>query len=394
MRTLHSCLKPVLTAALALALAPYGHAQSEAVKVGVSLSMTGPAAVLGLGARKAIDLYPRMIAGVKIDYQILDDVSDTTQAVTNVKKLLSEEKVDVLLGPSTTPQSLAVIDSVAEAGAPMIAFGSATKIVTPMDAKRRWVFKVPPNDDVWVGGIVRHMAATGIKSVGFIGFSDALGDSWANELNRFTKEHSIKITDDERYGKTDTSVMSQALKLIATNPDAILVVAFGTPAALPVITLRDRGYKGKIYVNVAGATREFMQLAGSRAEGTLLTVAIGQVWEQLPDSNPLKAINRSFVEMYEAKNGKGSSNFFALQAYDGARILERAIPVALKQARPGTQQFRAALRDAIEGVRDLPAAGGVFNISPSDHGGLDGRAVVMVEIRQGVFKLTDRQSKL
>ncbi len=389
MRSLLSWVRPALFATMATALASCGRAEGESVKVGVSLAMTGPAAVLGQSARKAMDLYPATIAGVKIDYRILDDASDTTHAVTNAKKLLTEDNVDVILGPSTTPQSLAIIDSVAEAGVPLIAFGSATRIVEPMDSKRHWVFKVPPNDAVWVGGIVRHMAASGVKTVGFIGFSDTLGDSWAFELGRTAREHNIKVTTEERFGSADTSVLSQALRLTMSNPDAILVVATGSPAALPVITLREHGYKGKIYLNVAGATREFMQLTSGRSEGALLTVAIGQVWEQLPDSNPLKDINRQFVKMYERTNGDGSSNFFALQAYDGARILERAVPVALSKAHPGTQQFRAALRDAIEGVRELPASDGVFNFSTADHGGLDGRAVVMVEIRKGTFKCID-----
>jgi len=355
------------------------------VKVGVTLALTGSAAVLGIGARTALDLYPGVIAGQKIDYVVLDDASDTTAAVTNARKLINEERVDIVLGSSTSPQCLAMIDVVAESEVPMIAFGSTLRIVDPVDAKRRWVFKVPPNDSVWVGGMVRHMAASGVKTVGYIGLSDALGDAWLAELNKHAGERNIKVVAGERFNRTDTSVTAQALKLVAAVPDAILIEANGTPAALPIVALRERGYKGALYLNVAGATREVMQIAGNRVDGSLLAVALAQIWEQLPDSNPLKKLNGDFVTRYEQKTGK-STNFFAMQAYDAARILERAVPAALEKAKPGTREFRVALRDAIENVRDLPANGGVFNFSPTDHSGLDGRAVVMARIENGAFK--------
>ncbi len=379
------CARTLLAGVLLIAAQ---HATAQ-IKVGVTLALTGPAAVLGLGARNALDLYPATIAGQKVEYIILDDASDTTAAVTNTKKLVNENNVDIILGSSTSPQCLAMVDTVAESEIAMIAFGSTTRIVEPMDAKRRWAFKVPPNDSIWVGGMVRHMAASGVKSVGFIGFNDALGEAWLQEMTKLAAEHKIRVAAVERFNRTDTSVTAQALKLTSSNPDAILVVATGTPAALPVVTLKDRGYKGKIYLNVAGATREFVQMAGPRAEGTLLTVALAQIWDQLPDSNPLKKLNGEFVTRYEQKFGKGT-NFFAMQAYDAARILERAVPVALGKAKPGTRQFRTALRDAIEGVKDLPANGGVFDFSATDHSGLDGRAVVMAQIEKGAFKYVDR----
>jgi len=378
----HRAARWLAAAALVSAALPV----AAQLKVGTTIPLTGPAAVLGIGQRSAMGMYPDTIAGLKVEYITLDDASDTTMAVTNARKLVSENNVDIVVGSSTSPQALAMIDVVADAQVPMIALGTSTRIVDPVDAKRRWVFKIPPNDAIWIGGMVRHMVANGVKSVAFIGFADAFGESWLQELQKATKEKNIAIAAVERFNRTDTSVTAQVLKIQASNADAVMVVASGTPAALPVITLKDRGYKGAVYLNAAIASREFLQLAGKAAEGALLTVGVALVNDQIPDSNPLKKVNGEYVARFEQKMGKQNLNIFAIQGYDVARILERAVPEAARRAKPGTREFRAALRDAIEGVRDLVANTGIYNFSPTDHSGLDERAVVLVRVESGWFR--------
>jgi branched-chain amino acid transport system substrate-binding protein len=232
----------VLIAALTAAMNV--HAQ---IKVGVSISTTGPAASLGIPEKNTIALLPTETAGQKVQYIVLDDASDATQAVKNARKLVSEDKVDLLVGSSITPTSLAMLEVAAETETPMITIAGAARIVEPMDAKRRWVFKTTQHDGQMANAITTHMSNSGVKSMGFIGFSDAYGEGWYGEVTKYAPARKIKLVANERFARTDTSVTGQILKLMAANPDAILIAGSGTPAALPQKALRERGYKGKIY---------------------------------------------------------------------------------------------------------------------------------------------------
>ncbi|MGH6624199.1 MAG: ABC transporter substrate-binding protein, partial [Burkholderiaceae bacterium] len=235
-----------LVVALAAA-ASVGAATAQDVKVGVTLSATGPAASLGIPERNTFPLLPQTIGGKKVQYIVLDDASDTTTAVRNTRKLITEDKVDVVVGSTITPNSLAMIDVVAEAETPMIAMAASSRIIEPVDAKKRWVFKTPQNDQQMALVIVGHMLGQGIKSVGFVGFADAYGEGWWNEFSKIAETRGIKVVASERYQRNDTSVTGQVLKLMAAKPDAILIAGAGTPAALPQKTLKERGYAGKIY---------------------------------------------------------------------------------------------------------------------------------------------------
>ncbi|WP_100224189.1 ABC transporter substrate-binding protein [Pusillimonas noertemannii] len=353
------------------------------VKVGATIPLTGPVAMLGLGQEKAMQMYDRQVGDLSIQYITLDDASDTTAAVNNVKKLSKEHAVDVIIGSSSTPQCLAMLDAIAQAEVPTICLGSASAVVTPMDDKRKWVFKIPPNDEVWIEGMAKHMQASGVKKLGFIGFNDAFGESWLQAMSKIAGSYGVEIVAAERYGRTDSSVTAQVLKVLMKKPDAVLIAASGTPAALPTMTLRERGFKGKIYLNASIATKEFMETAGPAANGALLSIGVGLVADEVPDSNPLKKLNQEFKQQYEAKFGEGTFNIFAMQGYDAFRILRQALPVAAKTASPGTPEFRRALRDAIENVHDLHGNTGIYTFSPNDHSGLDTRAVVMAEIQDG-----------
>ena len=352
------------------------------INVGVTLSATGPAASLGIPEKNTISLLPKTMGGQKVNYVVLDDGSDTTGAVTNARKLMSE-KVDVIFGSSTTPASLAMIDAVAEGKTPMISLGASAAIIEPQDAKKRWVFKTPQNDIMMALAIAGHMADHGIKTVGFIGFSDAYGEGWYKETVKALDLKKIKLVANERYGRTDTAVTGQVLKLMAAKPDAVLIAGSGTPAALPEKTLKERGYKGKIYQTHGVANNDFLRVGGKDVEGTLLPAGPVLVADQLPASNPVRKSALEYIHAYEGAYGKGSVSTFGGHVWDAGKVLAAAVPVALKGGQPGTEAFRAALRDAIEQVKDVAGAHGIFNMSPQDHLGLDQRGVVMVKIENG-----------
>jgi len=344
------------------------------INVGVVVSATGPAASLGIPEKNTVALMPRTVAGQKVNYIILDDASDTTAAVANTRKLISESKVDVILGSSITPNSLAMVDVVSEAKTPMITLAASAKIVEPVDAKKFWVFKTPQHDAMMAAAIGEHMAKAGIKTVGYIGF------------RKVAEAKGLKLTATEAYSRSDTSVTGQTLKLMAAKPDAVLIAGSGTPAALPQKSLKERGYQGKIYQTHGVANADFLRVGGKDVEGTLLPAGPVLVAHQLPDSNPVKKSAVSYVEAYEAANGKGTASTFGAHSWDAGRVLEAAIPAALKKAQPGTAEFRAALRDALEQTKDVAGAHGIFNMTPTDHLGLDQRAAVMVKIENGTWK--------
>ncbi|MDB5730116.1 MAG: branched-chain amino acid transporter substrate-binding protein [Variovorax sp.] len=372
---------PLLFAALCAALA--AHAD---INVGVTVSATGPAASLGIPEKNTVALMPKTIGGQKINYIVLDDASDTTAAVANTRKLITESKVDVVLGSTVTPNSLAMIDVVSEARTPMISMAASARIVEPMDDKRKWVFKTPQNDIMMSLAIADHMAQAGIKTVGFIGFSDAYGEGWYQEFAKAAALKHLQIVANERYGRSDTSVTGQTLKLIAAKPDAVLVAGSGTPAALPQKALKERGYAGKLYQTHGVANADFLRVGGKDVEGTLLPAGPVLVADQLPAANPIKKSATAYVAAYEAAYGKGSVSTFGAHAWDAGVLMTTAIPVALKKAQPGTPEFRAALRDALEQVKEVPGAHGIFTMSPTDHLGLDQRARVMVRIESGAWK--------
>ena len=376
-------LSQLMTGLAGLLVAALAHAD---VNVGVTVSATGPAASLGIPEKNTITMMPKTIGGHKINYIVLDDASDTTAAVANTRKLITESKVDIILGSTITPNSLAMIDVVSEAQTPMISMAASARIVEPMDAKKKWVFKTPQNDIMMSLAIAEHMSKLGVKTVGFIGFSDAYGEGWSQEFSKAAALKGLSIVANERFARSDTSVTGQTLKLIAAKPDAVLVAGSGTPAALPQKALKERGYTGKMYQTHGVANADFLRVGGKDVEGTFLPAGPVLVAEQLPASNPVRKAALAYVVAYEAIYGKGSVSTFGAHAWDAGLLMTSAITIALKKAQPGTAEFRVALRDAIEGLQDIPGAHGMFSMSASDHLGLDQRARVMVKIENGAWK--------
>lgn len=373
-------MKLIVLVAISLAFATVAHAQ---ITVGVTVSATGPAASLGIPERNTVDLLSREIAGQQVRYIVLDDRSDATQAVMNTRRLVVDDRVDVVLGSTTTPNSLAMIEVVAQARTPMISWAASRRIVQPVDENRSWVFKTPQDDQQMAMAVVSHMVAQGIKTAGFIGFADAYGEGWWAQFSAIAQVRGISIVSNQRYNRTDTSVTGQIQQIIAQHPDAVLIAGSGTPAVLPQRTLKDQGFRGKIYQTHGAAHNDFLRICGRDCEGTLLPASPLLVAAQLPDDHPAKAGAMAYIAAYEAAHGEGSASIFGAHAWDSGVLLEAAVPVALETARPGTAEFRAALRDALERVREVAGAHGIFNMSPTDHLGLDQRATVVVEIKGG-----------
>jgi branched-chain amino acid transport system substrate-binding protein len=354
------------------------------VTIGVTISTTGPAASLGIPQKNTVELLPTSIGGEKINWVVLDDASDTTKAVTNTRKLVSEDKVDVIIGSSTTPNSLAMREVAAESGTPMISLAASAQIVNPLDAKTRWIFKTPQNDALMADAVAISMKANGVKTMGYIGFADAYGDGWLAEMKRSAQTAGIKIVAEEKYNRNDPSVAGQTLKLISANPDAILIGAAGTPGATPQKELVARGYKGKIYQTHGVGNPDFLRVVGKDGNGTLLPIGPMLVYEQLPDSNVVKKASAEYVTKYEQKFGTRTT--FGGHLWDAYQLLAKAIPEAAKKAKPGTPQFRVALRDALE-TSDVVGVHGVFVMNANDHNGLDNRARVIVRIDDGKWVL-------
>jgi branched-chain amino acid transport system substrate-binding protein len=371
-------------AALALTLAARAAAD---VTVGFSICATGPAASLGIPTKNTVALLPTTLAGQRVTYVVLDDATDPSAAVKNVRKLTSENGVDLIVGSNSTPASLAMIDVAAESGTPMISLAAGKAIIAPMDAKRRWIFKAPQNDELMAGAVVEHMVSKGVKRAAFIGFSDAYGEGWWNEFSKAAQAAGIQIVANERFARPDTSVSGQVLKIVAANPDAILIGASGTPAALPQKTLVERGYRRLVYHTHGVATADFLRVGGKDVEGAYLPVGPALVASQLPADHPSKAVSLDFIRRYEQAYGAGSFSAFASHAWDAGLLLQAALPAALKRGKPGTREFREGLRTALEQVRGLDATQGVYDLTPENHQGLDRRARVMVQIQQGTWKL-------
>ncbi|WP_026175204.1 ABC transporter substrate-binding protein [Thermus igniterrae] len=379
--------------AVALVLALSASAQ-EVLKVGVVVSATGPAASLGIPERNTFLMLQEMldrtggVAGRKVQFVILDDASDTTQAVRNTRRLV-EEGVVAIVGTTTTPASLGMIPVVAEAKVPMISLAASKDIIHPVDAQRFWVFKTPQTEELMARAIVADMVARGVKTVGYIGFNDAYGEGWARFFEAEARAKGIQVVVSERYARTDTSVTGQVLRIIARRPEAVLIGASGTPAVLPQRTLKERGYTGLIYQTHGVANPDFLRVGGQDVEGTLLPAGPILVAEQLPTGYPTKRVALDYIQRYEAKYGIGSYSTFGAHAWDAWLILRPALERALRRADPkDLAAFRAVLRDEIEATRNLAATHGIFTFSKEDHLGLRFEdTAVMVRVEGGRWKL-------
>ncbi|VVE62566.1 Leu/Ile/Val-binding protein [Pandoraea pnomenusa] len=361
----------------ALCTSTQAGAQPAAVTIGVTLSSTGPGASLGIPEKQAIGMLAPTLGGLPVRYIVLDDATDPTTATKNARRLATEDRVDAIIGSSTTPACLAVAAVAADTRTPQLGLCP----FVPSAAQMRYVFSLPQSVAVMADAVLDDMKTHKVKTLGFIGFSDSYGEAWLKDIQARAGARQIQVAPVERYARNDQSVTAQALKMMSANVDAVIIAASGTPGALPMSTLRERGYKGRIYQTHGVANNDFLRVAGKSAEGVILPVGNILVAEQLSPSHPGKAVATDFAKRYEAQYGAGSRNLFAGYAYDAYLVLDRAVAVAVKQAQPGTQAFRDALVSAIEQTRGLAATHGMINVSAQDHSayGEDGRVLVTVK---------------
>jgi len=353
------------------------------INVGVILSLTGPGSGLGIPMQNQFKLFPPTIGGEKVNLIILDDASDPGKGAANARRLVTDDKVDVIIGSTLTPVAAAIAPVAAEAKTVQLA---ASPVGVPPGADQ-WLFRLPQGNDVMGFAVVEHMKKQGIKTIGFLGYTDAYGELWLKAMTPLAEKAGMKIVAAERFARADTSVTPQALKLTAANPDAILVVATGSGAAMPHKAIVERGYKGKIYQTHAAATPDLVRIGGKDVEGSFVVSGPAVIAEQLPDNHPSKKQAMDFVTNYEKLVGPGMRNQFAGHAYDAAIALNKAVPIALKTAKPGTPEFRAGLRDALETMGRTVFAHGVMNWTKDDHWGFTNETGVMLKVVDGKFKV-------
>ena len=353
--------------------------------IGVSLPMTGPASGLGIPMANQMKLWPQTIAGEKVKLIILDDATDPTNGAKNARRFVTDDKVDIIIGSAATPVAIAMADVAAEAQTTQLMASPAQ--LPP--GKDTWSFRLPQSNAVMAHAIVEHMKKQGVKTVGFLGYTDAYGEGWLQDFTPAAEKAGIKVIASERFARTDTSVTGQALKLTAARPDAMLIVASGSGAAMPHKAIVERGYKGKIYQTHAAATRDLMRVGGKDVEGSYVVSGPVIAPEQLPDSHPSKKLALDFVQKYEAANGPGSRNQFAGHSYDAQIVMEKVLPVALKKAKPGTKEFRAALKDAIETMGPTPFAHGMMHWTKDNHWGYTMDTGLMLVVKNGDWALAN-----
>jgi branched-chain amino acid transport system substrate-binding protein len=368
--------------ATAITLLAAGAAQAD-INIGVSLALTGPGSGLGIPMQNQFKLFPKTIAGEKVNLIVLDDATDPGKGAANARRFVTEDKVDMIIGSCITAVAAAMTDIASEAGTVQLA-GSPVGVPAGKD---KWMFRLPQSNTVMGHAVVEDMKEKGVKTIGFLGYTDAYGEQWLKEITPQLDKAGIKIVATERFARTDTSVTPQALKINAANPDAVLIVASGSGAAMPHMAMIDRGFKGKVYQTHAAATQDLMRVGGKAVEGAYVVSGPAVIAEQLPDKHPSKAVAVDFVQKYEKAYGPNSRNQFAGHAYDAQIVLEKVIPVALKKAKPGTPEFRAAIRDAMETMGRTVFSHGVMNWTAADHWGYTLETGVMLKVVDGKFKV-------
>lgn len=356
------------------------------VKIGVIYSATGPTALVGIPQRNTVALLPPKIGDYTVEYIGLDDASDPTTTVTNAKKLLTDHKVDAIVGPSGSPNAMALLDFVAEARTPMLAPVGTAAVVLPMTEQKKWVFKTTQNDDIIAAALFDHMGKAGVKTLGLIGTADPYGENWAKVATGLAEKQGIRIVANEKFQRSDSSVTGQNLRLIGARPDAILVAAPGGAAVLPQLGLFDAGYPGQVYQTHGAALPDYLKLGGKKIEGTILAASGMLVLDEIPDSNASKQVARAYVDAYKARYGQVPATFGA-NVYDAGLLLQQAVPIAAKAGQPGSEAFRVALRDALEQTREMVGTQGVYNMSAADHSGFDARGRELIIVKDGGWKL-------
>ncbi|HEX7003618.1 MAG TPA: ABC transporter substrate-binding protein [Trueperaceae bacterium] len=371
-------------------------AQAQTIRIGAVASATGGASALGEPEANTFRMLQEQlnesggIAGHPVEIVFLDDATDTQRAVTNVNRLINEDEVHVVICCTISANSLAIIDTLQRAEVPNISMAAAAAIIEPVE-ERHWIFKVPQTDRLMIGGIVEDMQERGVETVAFMGLDDAYGEGGLVELREAVDGTGIEVVTEERYGRNDTNVTAQTLRVTSRRPDAVLVWGVVRDTAMVVQALRDRNYQGQIYVSHGVGNPSFLELAGEAANGVRFPIGPMIVVDELTGDNPIKAEAQKYIEAYESRYGEGTASTFGGHAYDAIKALRLAFENLAEEDVDfaDVEATRAALRDELEEMPEFVGVGGVFDWTPQDHLGLDERALVMVEVEDGEFTLAD-----
>lgn len=368
----------------------FGMAMAQAdIKVGVIVSTTGPAASLGIPAEQAFKLWPGKIAGQDLTMTILNDGTDNNMAARHTSRLINEEKVDVIIGSSTTPNSIPIVEEAGRMKVPVVTLSGGRATVTPQEGPRTWAFKLSPTEEISTRRVMNHMLKHNAKRLATIGLANSYGEGFLQVVQEVAPEMGVELVASEKYNTTDSSVTAQVLKVMSAQPDAVFILSSGTPGALPQIELAERGYKGLVYQTQGVANNDYLRVGGKSLEGSFMTVAPVLVADQLPNSNPTKEVGLDFLEKWDERYGEDTRSLFGATAWDSLLLVEAASTEALKKAEPGTPEFRAALRDAMEGMRGFVGTEGAYNMSPEDHNGVDETSQVLVTVENGEWKYVE-----
>jgi branched-chain amino acid transport system substrate-binding protein len=379
----------VLAGAIAIGLGTLGAAGASAadLKVGFITSLSGPVSSLGIpyaAGLKAAQAYQSEVDGHKIQVVVLDDASDPSTAARNARKLIDEDKVDVIMGSAGTPASLAIAAVARETKTPQISLAYAD---LAGDAGA-WMVTIPQPASLMMSAMVEHMKKTGVKTVAYIGYSDAWGDLVYEALQQSTAAAGIKLVSNERYARSDSSVAGQILKIVALHPDAVMTGASGTPGALPYLALAERGYKGKLYGMHSLINPDFIRVGGAAVEGVYVPTGPAVVADQLPADNPMRKVAMEFRADFQKANGSVPTDTFSAYTFDTWLVyLDAAKRALATHAEPGTAQFRVALHDALVSTHEVVGTHSVYNYKPDSRFGSDERSRVVVRLEKGQWKL-------
>src|SRR5574341_1318397 len=370
----------------AVLLLPIQASAQDAYKIGAIFSITGPGSSLGIPERDTALMLEGEInakGGIKgpdgklrpLKMVIYDDASDETKAVLAAKKLIDEDRVTAIVGTTLSGTSLAIVDTIQKAEVPLVSCAAAIKIVEPV-AERKWVFKTPQSDYLIVGVLVDHLKAKGYTKVGWLNVDYAFGQLGWIEFEKAMQKAGLQIAANEKFGQKDVDMTAQLTRVKAANPQAVVVWSIPPSASIATKNYADLGLKAPLFHSHGVGNKKFIELAGPASNGVVFPVGKLLVAEQLPDSDPPKPVLLSYAKAFEAKHGP--RNTFGGHAWDAVQLVFRAME------RAGNN--RGAIRDAIEGTRNFVGITGVFDFSPTDHNGLDRRAVTMVEIVDGQWR--------
>jgi branched-chain amino acid transport system substrate-binding protein len=373
-------------ATIAAALSLGTTASAADLKVGLITSLSGPASSIGIPYAKGMQAalaYKSEVGGRKIQLITLDDASDPATAGRNARKLVEDEKVDILMGSAGAPSAMAVAGVGRESGTPLIG-------LTPLaldGPENSWVVTVAQPPVLMVNAVIDRMKKAGVKTVGYIGYSDAWGDLVYDALTKSAEPAGIKVVTNERYARADTSVTGQVLKIVAARPDAVMTGGSGTPGALPYLALAERGYRGGLYGTHALINPDFVRVAGNSANGLFAPTGPVIVSEQLPADNPTRKISQDFRAAYQKANDAPTTDAFSAYSFDAWLVFLDAAARVGNKAEPGTAAYRTALRDALTSTKEVVGTHGVYNFKPDSRYGQDERARVIVTLDQGKWKL-------